>query len=500
MRPDTKRALLIFAVFACVYLTTMTGYLTQDGETFFLVTQAIVERGSVAIEPEPGGFQTINAVEGAHGKGYAWYNLGISVLLIPHYLSGKTLAAISGQNPALVKRFIASAFNPMVMALVVALVFIAARRIGAGPRHALLVAVIFGLATVAWFYSKRLFREPALAAATLAAYIFIDRFRDNGSLKELIFASACLGLAGFVKITHLIVAPLFALLLVWPKKKEDAPEKINYAAAVKNVSILAVFSVLAVIGFLIYNHVRFGSPFESGARAEYQFDYPFYKGIYGLLLSPGRGFFIFSLPAVLGIAGLVKLWKTRPAETILFAGQLVLLVLMYCSWDAWHGANSWGPRLIMPAVPFMIIPLALLDDWAFGEKAGKKIAFYAVIGVSLVMQFISIAVWSRTTVGESPLYVEGVTLEDEAYNPKYQPHIQHLKAFFGVKFTRVQKSGGSLYSDPAVRQMKNDGLAFWWVFLWRLGFPGAVLLAPVMFLGGAGVAVFFLLHSVQREE
>ena len=79
----------------------MTGYLTQDGETFFLVTQAIVERGSVAVEPEPGGFQTINAVPGVDGKRYAWYNLGISVLLIPNYIAGKALAAASGQNPVM---------------------------------------------------------------------------------------------------------------------------------------------------------------------------------------------------------------------------------------------------------------------------------------------------------------------------------------------------------------------------------------------------------------
>jgi hypothetical protein len=86
------------------------------------------------------------------------------------------------------------------------------------------------------------------------------------------------------------------------------------------------------------------------------FTTPIGTGLYGLVLSPGKGLFAYNPFLLLAIPGAVALWRRDRAATALLVGLMVARTLLYARWSDWPGGIAWGPRFLMPAVG----PLALL--------------------------------------------------------------------------------------------------------------------------------------------
>ena len=107
---------------------------------------------------------------------------------------------------------------------------------------------------------------------------------------------------------------------------------------------------------LWYGWIRFGSPFATGHH-ETLFGYPVYKGIGGLLISPGKGLLWYS-PVIflLAFAG-PRFVRRYPTLSIGMGAAVAGFVLFYANVQFWHGDPAWGPRYIYPALPFLILPL-----------------------------------------------------------------------------------------------------------------------------------------------
>jgi hypothetical protein len=74
--------------------------------------------------------------------------------------------------------------------------------------------------------------------------------------------------------------------------------------------------------------------------------------LYGLTLSPGKGLLVFAPPVLAGLAGLYLLYRQRRAEALLFAALPVFFLWVYSVNTSWHGGASWGPRYLLPVLPF----------------------------------------------------------------------------------------------------------------------------------------------------
>jgi len=48
------------------------------------------------------------------------------------------------------------------------------------------------------------------------------------------------------------------------------------------------------------------------------------------------------------------------SETLLFAGIFVLYLLMNAAFNNWHAGWTFGPRYLIPALPFICLPLTLV--------------------------------------------------------------------------------------------------------------------------------------------
>lgn len=113
-------------------------------------------------------------------------------------------------------------------------------------------------------------------------------------------------------------------------------------------------------------------------------------GLQGVLVSPGRGLFVYT-PVLLLLAP--ALWLIRRGiscnETLreaallagIFGGGMVFVV---ASWYGWAGGYCYGPRLLSTTVPFLLLATAPVWPWL----PRKRPALYAATALVIAGMFI----------------------------------------------------------------------------------------------------------------
>ena len=204
-------------------------------------------------------------------------------------------------------------------------------------------------------------------------------------------AGAALGVAVLARIANLIHVPLFGLILLAscrPGQAFAARRWLNQAwrPALAFTAPL-VFGVLVVA---IYNSSRFGNPLQTGYHSLEAFSNPLLTGLVGLLLSPGKGLFLYSPILILAIISFPAFLRRHRAEALLAGGILAVHAVLYASWFAWHGGHSWGPRFLVPALPFLVLTLVPGLVWA-GRHRWRMLLVGALALLSSMLQALGVA-------------------------------------------------------------------------------------------------------------
>lgn len=90
------------------------------------------------------------------------------------------------------------------------------------------------------------------------------------------------------------------------------------------------------------------------------------EAILGHTFSPSRGLFIYSSYLLMIIYFLFRYRKVCVAKILVKSSLLPILIIVFisCAWQTWWGGHSYGPRLIIPLLPFTIL-LSLIACNAF---------------------------------------------------------------------------------------------------------------------------------------
>ena len=133
---------------------------------------------------------------------------------------------------------------------------------------------------------------------------------------------------------------------------------------------LGVLPCLAVL--LTYNVAAFGSPFalntsfQNPAFKEIapaflgMFTVPSWFAALVITVSPWRGMFVLSPVLIAAMVCLLGRWKMKAlvAERRLILGCAAFFFLINICFNGFHGGFAAGPRYLIPALPFLCIPLA----------------------------------------------------------------------------------------------------------------------------------------------
>lgn len=371
--PPERRISWFLALGAAgAFLLVQEGFIAgSDGQSMYEVARSLAEEGNLAVPADYG-------VEGADGRFYSKYGLGLPLLAVPFYTAGRVIAGAVPGTTDLVTHATVASLSPLIAAGLVVAMFLLARRLGGSTRSSLVTAIAAVVGTYTVVYSKEFFSEPLTALGLVVSFERALAHRPAQS-------GVALSVAALARPQSFLVAPLVGAALLWRKGLRHSFAFVW--------SLGAAAAVTAA-----YNLVRFGHPMRFGYH-DAGFFTPMWEGIHGLLLHPSKSLFLFAPVVLLTGPGLRWLWKhdDRPA-VVLLAGNFALTLAVAAAWQSWAGGWSWGPRLLIPGV----VPLiACIAPWVDARPRRMPLVV-ALAALGFLVSASSLVVSSRAQQLDRP--------------------------------------------------------------------------------------------------
>ena len=493
-----KQFLLFYLFFLSIYILITGGRIpSSDGMTMFYVTQGIVERGELSV---PSG----NATLGPDGKLYSKYGIGQSLVALPFYLLGKGASALAPEKlQDLLIRSVVSLTNAFIGAAACLAFFLLAIRLGLSPGVGFWLTISFGVASFFIPYTKSFLSEPLQTLCLLLAVYGVFRFNQVEKPSLLIMAGSFCGLGMITKpafIINVFILGIYFLAIWWSQKKDENKWRQ-----------LFYFGLPVVVGLLVvlwYNFARYGGIFETGYGQEATmagFSTPLYVGLYGLLLSSGKGFFWFTPVAILEFACLSKFSQQHRSEAILFVGLFVINVLFYAQFNSWAGDGSWGGRYMVPVIPFVLLPIGVLLQT--GQRNIKR-WFGILLITGILVQIAGVSIYFGTyvrAIGEYP-YQRSFTDPEFLYKSRYIPNysqiigqwrmlVRNSKLFFAgekIELTPTNNDSRIPLTEKQSEQLFY-ALDYWFAYASYIGVNKYILILGVLVLGMSTSACYILI-------
>jgi hypothetical protein len=324
------------------------------------------------------------------------------------------------------------------------------------------IAFAYAFSTISWPFATFIFQsDPSAAFDLLAAFLALKMTHDAKkiSVKLGVFCGLALSLAILVDYVNAILIPIILLYLLFSFRGRETKQVM-----VKQLVgfILATFVSIGAIG--AYNYLSFGNPFLTseglylGGGVFASFSQPLDLGLLLNLFTPFRGLFFYSPILVLGLIGFYKmLEKDAHTKDGFFLLTLFLGILFpYSKWYTLDAGLSYGPRFIIPCIPFLLIPLGfVLEDKRWQQRQGKprKIMIIAYVLYAIGAVTNGIAALTSALAGTETSWLRSPFLYSA------------LPAFLSGSFDSWLLDG---YSHE-----------FWWLF--GFVFIGTVLVLPAIF-------------------
>jgi hypothetical protein len=301
----------------------------------------------------------------------------------------------------------------------------------------------------------------------------------------------------------LAVVPIVAFFLgsCLPMKHRSS-ELSGFSAFCRLLAFSTPLVACAAVA-LWYNHARFGGILESGYNVETTregFGTPLLVGLYGQLFSSGKSIFLYAPVLMLSWGGFSLFKRKFGAEALLFASIVVINVLFYAKFISWAGDGSWGPRYLIPFLPFLLIPVgSLLSSETTGKLVWGFFVFLAVTG--LIVQVGGVAIYFGSymrEIGEFPYtreFSDPHFLADSHFIPNYSPVYGHWKMLVrnvrlhmqdklpDVSLTSYGEAKARIPLDEGARKELLTGLDFWFTYLLYVGRWKQVYWVIIAFLG-----------------
>ncbi len=428
MQSELKVKLYLFLfTLTAIFLSSGARLVSSDEVSMYLTVESIVKHGTLALPPENTPNSTL-----VNGKAYTWYEAGNIIAGIPLYLIGevvKTFFPIPESMKEFLPRAAVSYTNAFVGAWIALLFFIFCRKMGLSIRTALGMSLALTFSTFLLPYYKLYLREPTLTLCLLGGFMYLVLYQKEKITRYLYIAGSFLGFGILTKLVFAINLLPILIYLIWILFNSGK----TFSETFKQTAIFLIPVIL--IGFVgsgIYNYLRFGDPFDTGYTGGRSFPIPFYVGMFGLLLSPGKGILWFAPILFLLPVCIKHFYKNFPAETYSIFGIFILNLTLSSMYIAWGGDGSWGPRYLTPLLPLLLFPIAI---YFTSLNAIFKKVFFSLVIIGCLVQIGGVSIYAGAylrEIGEYPYqrhFDDPEFLAKAHFIPNYSPILGHWEMF-----------------------------------------------------------------------
>ncbi|MDZ7722091.1 MAG: hypothetical protein U5R06_04500 [candidate division KSB1 bacterium] len=317
-----------------------------------------------------------------------WYQSYLNIVPTSHYVPGGIMSFLRGETATPAKEhalrfwvclfyvFVSSA--SVIVFLKIMIFFTASRLI------LYLIGNMFAFGTLVFAYALTFFSEPLALLFVLLSFLQLLRystaFKPN---RTLLAAGLFLGLAVATHISAILFAPFFLVIPLIKQEKE-----LQRYEWIKKLFLFSSLFLLVIACIGLYNYLRFGSFLETGRTADPHLRYAFFtlpfEGLLGLLLSPGKGVIWFCPAVILGLAFWRSFHDQYKSLSILILFMIAFRIIFISCRTDWHGGFCLGPRYLVMAIPFFLIPLGPAFEKMKRKKA--EIILFLVTSVCVLQE------------------------------------------------------------------------------------------------------------------
>ena len=249
---------------------------------------------------------------------------------------------------------------------------------------ALFATFTFAFATLYFPYATMQMDHDLVAVALLAAFLLAF---DTASPRRLFAAGICA--AGSIVASYLsvVAAVILGGYIVWRAgRARRASGLVAFVAgAIPPLALLAAYNVACFGNLMAMNYAWENPLFKRvGGSLLELFTAPRGHVLLALLVSPMRGLFSGTPVLVLGVIGLVIMLRSprlRP-EGLVCVAMIGHVLVFNMSFGNWNSGWACGPRYLVPALPFLALPVALVPARANWVRHG--LLAISIIAMALV--------------------------------------------------------------------------------------------------------------------
>lgn len=376
--------IVIFLFFFSIYAFTMSGVIQYGDEIEkYRVAQSIVERQEFSFRPTAQRHEI-----GRGGQTYSIYELGQTVLQVPLYGLAKLANSFFAQPDINRLGFLIVGFlNPLLTALTCVVLFQTCRALGFRFRTCLALTLAFGLATIAWPYSKGFTREPLVSLLLLFSFYAALRFGQTKRIGWILVTGVA---AGYLTFTKLIQGTAIPILLVYilvlvsrECKCAGMSNRQTIEAILKRGALFLLPSFILMTLQSLYALARFENPVSGIGGTRYNpadwillllpMSEPSVATL-GLLFSPDKSVFLYSLPTLLFLVAWFNWFQSEPRVALVLLALVLAAFGTNISRPDWDSGTWWGPRYLVQIIPLLIIPIGALESVEGKARRAWKMA------------------------------------------------------------------------------------------------------------------------------
>jgi hypothetical protein len=353
LNPSTEKR-VSYRIFITVFLIIAL-HASPDGPQnvrYLNLVKSIVEFGTFSLQK--GYLSHVDTLE-IGGKIYSVIPPGVPIVLAPLYFMyrsiGMSLGFLQTEAYWAIFSILSTIFvmAPM-LGLIAVLMFKLLGEFTEDIAKRLWLVFIFIFGSPIFFYSTYGIWSHVYTMSALFTAFYLTVYKKNS-----LSIGLCLGLALIFDYAAVIPSFLIGGFWLYTKRKSTLNEWFRQF-------ILLSLGYLPVLAFVFYyNYTITGSvlktPNSIFLKDVHMFVWPSLASLWGLSFSPYRGIFLYFPMTFLFISSSIKRIYTKneiALFSLLYVGAIFVFNLTYY---AWSGDVCFGPRHLITAIPFIVIPI-----------------------------------------------------------------------------------------------------------------------------------------------
>lgn len=380
---STPRTWTVLVCAACFLLLTNGGRMgSADAFTQLQASVLLVRTGWVATDdPNPA---TYCWILGPDGRWYQAHDPGNTVLFIPAALVAGVAPGPDPVHQVPLPARVTAALSYALLGAALATVLYRVFSFIIPERAALACAALSTVGTPIWVYSRCTMDVlPACLGTGLTVWvIFSHASAQLPRRRATVLAGLSVVVTAWFRMSLLpFLAASTLAALVWNERER------RWATTILFTSIL-VIGIAPVLG---YNYIRTGHPLVLGTMVpkyaeQNGFAGHFGSGLYGLLISPNHGLFVFAPWLILGVipTGLRETPNRLRRIVVLLLLGAAAYTVMIAGLRQWAKVE-WGPRYLVPVLPILTLPAAAAAHRLWQSRWKPLVAVLAGFSVAVTL-------------------------------------------------------------------------------------------------------------------